>query len=83
MWEARFYELPEPLPAADWNAGLLTGLPADCLAALTPDTLAAVHTTGDEVLADLFSPRSRAGYRAGGRRAPMRGWRPGAAATRC
>ncbi|MFF3764214.1 DUF6183 family protein [Streptomyces sp. NPDC001922] len=53
-WEARFYELPEPLPAADWNAALLTGLPADCLAGLTPDTLAAAHTTADDVLAALF-----------------------------
>ncbi|WP_280525014.1 DUF6183 family protein [Streptomyces inhibens] len=53
-WEGRCYELPEPLDAADWNAALLTGLPADCLSGLTAGTLAAVHTTADDVPADLF-----------------------------
>ncbi|MGG7575658.1 DUF6183 family protein [Streptomyces sirii] len=78
MWEARFYELPEPLPAADWNAGLLAGLPADCLAALTTDTLAAVHTTGDDVLADLFLAAFAGGTQGGrqeGAYARLAAWR--------
>ncbi|WP_053749041.1 DUF6183 family protein [Streptomyces sp. MMG1533] len=54
QYEAAFYALPEPLDAGDFNSALLAELDADCLDAVTTDTLATVHTTADDLAADLF-----------------------------
>ncbi|MER7107303.1 hypothetical protein [Streptomyces sp. NPDC000229] len=50
----RFYELPRPLDPVGWNAALLAELPASCLAWTSTREMAAVHTTADDVLCDLF-----------------------------
>ncbi|MGA4538568.1 DUF6183 family protein [Uniformispora flossi] len=52
--EARFFTLPAPLDRHDFNGALLSALPADCLVGATPDTVSALHTTGDRVLGDLY-----------------------------
>ncbi|WP_143662758.1 DUF6183 family protein [Streptomyces sp. CB03238] len=52
--DVRFYVLPGPLDPVDWNAALLAGLPAPCLEGTSTRTMAAVHTTADDVLCDLF-----------------------------
>lgn len=52
--EVRFHTLSEPLDPADFNGALLSMLPADCLADTAPDTVRTVHTTGDQILGDLY-----------------------------
>lgn len=49
-----FFTLPEPLDPADFNSALLTALGATSLAGLTAETLAAAHTTADDVIGDLY-----------------------------
>ncbi|MDT9689031.1 DUF6183 family protein [Streptomyces sp. P9(2023)] len=48
-----FFTMPEPLDPADFNSALLTAIGSRCLAGLTPDTLAAAHTTADDLAGDL------------------------------
>ncbi|MET9437173.1 DUF6183 family protein [Streptomyces sp. NPDC006551] len=52
--QAHFFTLPRPLDPADFNSALLTSLRIGCLEGLAPDTLAAGHTTADDVAGDLF-----------------------------
>ncbi|MEU7036323.1 DUF6183 family protein [Streptomyces sp. NPDC046237] len=51
---AEFFTLPVPLDPADFNSALLTALGATSLAGLTTETLAAAHTTADDVIGDLY-----------------------------
>lgn len=55
--EARFFTLPDPLDPAEFNIAFLKALPLECLQGErnASGEAAAVHTTGDDVLADLFS----------------------------
>ncbi|MFI9170137.1 DUF6183 family protein [Streptomyces lincolnensis] len=55
QYEAAFYTLPEPLDPADFNAALLAELDAECLEAVTSDTITAVHTTADDLADDFFT----------------------------
>ncbi|MFG2640221.1 DUF6183 family protein [Streptomyces sp. NPDC048370] len=67
---AEFFTLPEPLDPVDFNSALLTSLGSTCLAGFTPETLAAAHTTADDVAGDLFVPAFDGGMWGDGRPRP-------------